>query len=54
MALTSGFPGAIPAITICEALVKFANGAGGRDNITAAMLIVPDDVIEMRTPTPAR
>jgi serine/threonine protein phosphatase PrpC len=43
MALTSRFSGATPAITICEALVNFANGAGGRDNITAAMLIVPDD-----------
>jgi len=44
MALTSVFSAATPAITMCQALVKFANGAGGRDNITAAMLIVPDDV----------
>jgi PPM family protein phosphatase len=42
MALTARFSNATPAIIICEALVKFANGAGGRDNITAAMLIVPD------------
>ena len=44
MALTTAFSAATPAITMCQALVEFANGAGGRDNITAAMLIVPDDV----------
>lgn len=44
VALTSACPAATPAITMCQALVKFANSAGGRDNVTAAMLIVPDDV----------
>jgi len=43
IALTSGFPAATAAIDVCRALVEFANGAGGRDNITAAMLIVRDD-----------
>jgi serine/threonine protein phosphatase PrpC len=39
VALTSAFPAATPAITMCQALVNFANGSGGQDNITAAMLI---------------
>ena len=44
MALTAPFSAATPAITLCQGLVEFANGSGGRDNITAAMLIVPGDV----------
>jgi serine/threonine protein phosphatase PrpC len=44
MALTAPFPAATPAITLCQALVEFANGSGGRDNITAAILIVSDHV----------
>jgi PPM family protein phosphatase len=48
MALTSAFSAATPAITMCQALVEYANGAGGRDNITAAMLIAPDDVQQIR------
>jgi serine/threonine protein phosphatase PrpC len=43
-ALTAGFSGATPAITMCQVLVNFANSSGGRDNVTAAMLVVPDDV----------
>jgi PPM family protein phosphatase len=42
MALTSKLSAATPAIAQCRALVEFANAAGGRDNITAAMFIVPD------------
>jgi PPM family protein phosphatase len=42
MALMSAFPEAAPAITICRALVKFANDSGGRDNITAAMFVADD------------
>ena len=41
MALMSEFSGETPAITQCRALVGFANACGGRDNITAAMFIVP-------------
>ena len=40
---TAGSSSATPALAMCRALVKFANEAGGRDNITAAMLLVPDD-----------
>jgi serine/threonine protein phosphatase PrpC len=36
----AGFSG--PALAMCQALVKFANDSGGRDNVTAAMLLVPD------------
>ena len=42
MALTSKHSAATPAIAQCRALVEFANASGGRDNITAAMFIVPD------------
>jgi serine/threonine protein phosphatase PrpC len=42
MALTSELSAETPAIDQCRALVKFANASGGRDNITAAMFIVPD------------
>jgi serine/threonine protein phosphatase PrpC len=41
MALTSELSAGTPAITQCRALVKFANASGGRDNITAAMFILP-------------
>jgi serine/threonine protein phosphatase PrpC len=41
-ALTSELSAETPAITQCRALVKFANASGGRDNITAAMFMVPD------------
>jgi serine/threonine protein phosphatase PrpC len=39
--MTSEFSGETPAIAQCRALVEFANASGGRDNITAAMFIVP-------------
>jgi PPM family protein phosphatase len=42
MAPTLALPEAAPAITVCRALVKFANDAGGRDNITAAMFVADD------------
>jgi serine/threonine protein phosphatase PrpC len=42
MALTSVFAETAPTITICRALVKFANDSGGRDNITAAMFVADD------------
>jgi serine/threonine protein phosphatase PrpC len=38
-ALTSDLPTATPAIAICETLVRYANSAGGRDNITAAIMM---------------
>jgi PPM family protein phosphatase len=38
-ALTSDLPTATPAIEICETLVRYANSAGGRDNITAAIMM---------------
>jgi serine/threonine protein phosphatase PrpC len=41
ISLTSEFSPETPAITQCRALVEFANSCGGRDNITAAMFIVP-------------
>jgi serine/threonine protein phosphatase PrpC len=37
----AGLPVATPAIDLCRRLVGSANSAGGRDNITAAVLIVP-------------
>jgi len=42
MALTAELSAETAAIAQCRALVKFANASGGRDNITAAMFIVPD------------
>jgi serine/threonine protein phosphatase PrpC len=42
MALTSELSAETSAITRCQAFVKFANASGGRDNITAAMFMVPD------------
>jgi hypothetical protein len=41
----AGLSEATPALAICQALVKFANASGGHDNITAAMLIVPDEPV---------
>ena len=38
-ALSSNLPTAAPAIEVCAMLVRYANNAGGRDNITAAILI---------------
>jgi PPM family protein phosphatase len=40
---TAGLSLATPALAMCRALIKFANEAGGRDNITAAMLVASDD-----------
>jgi PPM family protein phosphatase len=53
-ALILDLPTAAPAIEICETLVRYANSAGGRDNITAAVLMVaatgaPDLVKSART-----
>jgi serine/threonine protein phosphatase PrpC len=37
---TAGLPAGAPAIAACRFLVEFANASGGRDNVTAAMLLV--------------
>jgi serine/threonine protein phosphatase PrpC len=39
-ALTSELATTAPAIDRCEVLVRYANDAGGRDNITAAIMMV--------------
>jgi serine/threonine protein phosphatase PrpC len=36
-AVLSGFSEGTPAIELCRALVEFANGSGGHDNVTAAI-----------------
>ena len=41
MALTSAFSAATPAITVCQALIKYANGADGRQNVFPAMSRTP-------------
>src|SRR5262249_33152326 len=41
MALTSAFSAATPAITVCQALIKYANGAVGRQNVFPAMSRTP-------------
>jgi PPM family protein phosphatase len=43
-----------PTIEACRALIAFANGAGGRDNITAALLAVPRDTSSLAPPDKAR
>ena len=40
-------------IAACRAMIAFANGAGGRDNITAAMLAVRRDTIALAPPDEA-
>lgn len=41
-ALTFRLPAGAPAIEACRVLVEFAISSGGRDNVTVAMLFVPD------------